>query len=129
MPTIAFMWNETEGFEGDKSAKGANQCPNQRGHPLELYYRSGNHFSKSLGSEGLQDEVIQKQTKRYNNPNTSKRRLHLETLHNIWQTLEIAGVSLLDMQIWRWMYANPDATPEMLKEINEVHYRYPNPTP
>jgi hypothetical protein len=26
------------------------------------------------------------------------------------------GVSLLDMQVWRWLYANPDATPAQLKE-------------
>ncbi|MGH1361938.1 MAG: hypothetical protein ACRBF0_00185 [Calditrichia bacterium] len=39
-----------------------------------------------------------------------------ETLHTVWQTLEIAGVSLLDMRIWRWMYENPEAGPEALKE-------------
>ncbi len=33
-----------------------------------------------------------------------------------WMTREIAGVSLLDMQVWRWMYANPNATPEQLRE-------------
>lgn len=40
----------------------------------------------------------------------------LNTLHTLWQTLEICGVSLLDMHIWRWMYANPQAGPERLKE-------------
>ncbi len=37
-------------------------------------------------------------------------------IHDMWQTLEIAGVSLLDMRIWRWMYANPDAGPAALKD-------------
>jgi oligoendopeptidase F len=26
------------------------------------------------------------------------------------------GVSLVDMKVWKWMYANPDATPAQLKE-------------
>lgn len=39
-----------------------------------------------------------------------------EAVHDLWQTLEIAGVSLLDMRIWRWMYANPEANPRQIKE-------------
>ena len=38
------------------------------------------------------------------------------TLHGIWQTMEIAGVALLDMKIWRWMYRHPDADARVLKE-------------
>ncbi len=37
-------------------------------------------------------------------------------LHEMWQTAEIAGVSLLDMRIWRWLYAHPDADAIALKE-------------
>ena len=33
-----------------------------------------------------------------------------------WQLYEICGVSLLDISVWKWLYANPDATPEELKE-------------
>jgi hypothetical protein len=32
-----------------------------------------------------------------------------------WQLYEICGVSLLDVSIWQWLYANPNATPEELK--------------
>ena len=37
-------------------------------------------------------------------------------LDNFWSSFEIMGVSLVDIQVWEWMYANPDATPEQLKE-------------
>lgn len=37
-------------------------------------------------------------------------------LDNFWSCYEIMGVSLVDMQVWEWLYANPDATPEQLKE-------------
>ena len=37
-------------------------------------------------------------------------------LDNFWSSFEIMGVSLVDIQVWEWMYANPKATPEELKE-------------
>jgi oligoendopeptidase F len=40
----------------------------------------------------------------------------LNVLGEFWQTYEISGVSLVDMDIWNWMYQNPDATPAQLKE-------------
>lgn len=39
----------------------------------------------------------------------------LRTLDDFWGTFEIAGVALVDMAVWRWMYANPEATPAELK--------------
>ncbi len=39
-----------------------------------------------------------------------------ETLAVLWNTYEIAGVSLVDMAVWNWMYRHPDATPAELRE-------------
>ncbi len=39
-----------------------------------------------------------------------------EALHDLWQTFEISGVSLVDMRTWRWLYAHPEATPAELRE-------------
>jgi len=39
----------------------------------------------------------------------------MDVYDKTWQLYEIAGVSLLDISIWKWLYANPDATPEQLK--------------
>ena len=47
-----------------------------------------------------------------NDPNKE----HLAALDAIWSAYEIMGVSLVDMQVWKWMYANPNATPAQLKE-------------
>lgn len=30
--------------------------------------------------------------------------------------MEIMGVGMVDMKVWKWLYANPDATPAQLKE-------------
>lgn len=37
-------------------------------------------------------------------------------LDNFWAMYEIMGVSLVDMQMWRWLYAHPKATAAELKE-------------
>ena len=40
----------------------------------------------------------------------------LKTLNDFWGTYEIAGVGLVDMGVWHWMYDHPDATPAQLRE-------------
>jgi hypothetical protein len=47
-----------------------------------------------------------------NDPNKE----HLAALDAIWSCYEIMGVSLVDMQVWKWMYDNPNATPAQLKK-------------
>ncbi|MDD3568600.1 MAG: hypothetical protein PHT92_09395, partial [Bacteroidales bacterium] len=47
-----------------------------------------------------------------NNP----EKAHLQALDNLWQCYEIMGVSLVDINLWRWLYENPNATPAQLKE-------------
>lgn len=49
-------------------------------------------------------------------PNTDPLKDHMMALDNFWGSYEIMGVSLVDMKVWKWMYANPDATPSQLKE-------------
>ena len=39
----------------------------------------------------------------------------LKTLNDFWGTYEIAGVALVDMAVWHWMYDHPEATPEELR--------------
>jgi hypothetical protein len=40
----------------------------------------------------------------------------LGVLDTFWNTFEIAGVSLVDVGVWHWMYENPDATPAELRD-------------
>jgi len=40
----------------------------------------------------------------------------LRTVDRFWNAFEIAGVGLLDIEIWNWMYKNPDATPAQLRQ-------------
>ncbi|HVT05190.1 MAG TPA: hypothetical protein VHL58_17640 [Thermoanaerobaculia bacterium] len=38
----------------------------------------------------------------------------LKTLNDFWGTYEIAGVALVDMAVWHWMYDHPNGTPAEL---------------
>jgi hypothetical protein len=53
----------------------------------------------------------------------------LSVLDTFWGTFEIAGVSLVDVEVWRWLYANPEATAGELRDAvvriaREVWNRY-----
>ena len=40
----------------------------------------------------------------------------MKTLSDFWATYEIAGVALVDIGAWEWMYAHPDATAGELRD-------------
>ncbi len=41
---------------------------------------------------------------------------YLKTLDIFWSVYEIMGVSMVDMKMWQWLYANPNSTPEQLRD-------------
>ncbi len=40
----------------------------------------------------------------------------MKTLNDFWATYEIAGIALVDMAVWHWMYDHPEATPTQLRD-------------
>jgi hypothetical protein len=48
---------------------------------------------------------------------------HRRSFKALWTTFEISGVSLLDMRVWNWLYANPTASPAELREAVTHHAR------
>lgn len=46
-----------------------------------------------------------------NNPEAGK----MEVFDAAWSLMEIMGVGMVDMKTWKWLYENPEATPEQLK--------------
>jgi hypothetical protein len=47
-----------------------------------------------------------------NNPDKEK----METFDASWSLMEIMGVGMVDMKVWKWLYQNPEATPAQLKQ-------------
>lgn len=46
----------------------------------------------------------------------NQEKFYMMTLDNVWACYEIMGVSLVDMNVWKWLYAHPNATKEELKK-------------
>jgi len=46
------------------------------------------------------------------NPDKEK----LQTLDAAWSLMEIMGVSMVEMKVWKWLYENPQATAAQIKE-------------
>ncbi len=40
----------------------------------------------------------------------------IRNLNAAWSLMEIMGVSMVEMKVWKWLYENPEATPAGLKE-------------
>lgn len=47
-----------------------------------------------------------------NNPD----KFNMMALDNLWSCYEIMGVSLVDINLWRWLYQNPNANAAQVKE-------------
>lgn len=48
--------------------------------------------------------------------NSDPNKEYMKTLDIFWGCYEIMGVSLVDMYVWKWLYENPNATAEQLKD-------------
>jgi len=49
-------------------------------------------------------------------PEQAKHAFHVDSLATMLAAFQIAGPSLLELHAWRWIYANPKATPEQLRD-------------
>jgi len=109
--------------EGGMDYKGYNIAVHEFGHNVEQtlslydidnYMMSGvpntafteaNAFifqSRDLFLLGMKDD------------NADKEKL--ETFDGAWSLMEIMGVGMVDMKVWKWLYENPNATPAQLKK-------------
>jgi hypothetical protein len=48
--------------------------------------------------------------------NTNPEQEHYLALSKFWSCFEIMGVSLVDIQVWEWIYENPNATAAQLRD-------------
>jgi len=58
--------------------------------------------SRDLMLLGMKDE----------NPDNEK----MQALDAAWSLMEIMGVGMVEMKVWKWLYENPEATPAQLRE-------------
>jgi len=103
--------------------KGYNIAIHEFGHNVEqtisLYdvdYYMLNGVPNTAFTEALAFVFQQRDLDILGVKNDNPEQEKMTTLDHVWNLYEITGVSLLDIMVWKWLYANPDATPEQLKE-------------
>jgi len=114
--------------ENGMDYKGYNIAVHEFGHNVEQtisLHDVDNYFIKGVPNTSFTEAlafVFQKrdlQLLGITDPTPNQREL--VTLDIFWGSYEIMGVSLVDMNVWKWLYANPNATPEQLKEtVNRI---------
>jgi hypothetical protein len=109
--------------DGGMDYKGYNIAIHEFGHNVEqtisLYdvdYYMLNGVPNTAFTEALAFVFQKRDLDILGIPNQDPEKEKMDVLDKAWQLYEIAGVSLLDISVWKWLYANPNAKPEQLKE-------------
>lgn len=102
--------------------KGYNIAIHELGHNVEqtvsLYdvdYFMLNGVPNTSFTEALAFIFQKRDLDLLNMKDNNPKKEYLQTLDNFWSVYEIMGVSMVDMKVWKWLYANPNATPAELK--------------
>lgn len=103
--------------------KGYNIAVHEFGHNVEqvitlhmVDYYSLNRVPNTAFTEALAFIFQKRDLELLGMKDNDPLKEHMEALANFWSCYEIMGVSLVDMKVWEWMYANPNATPAQLRE-------------
>ena len=102
--------------------KGYNIAVHEMGHNVEqvfslkkIDYYSLSSVPNTAFTEALAFVFQNKDLELLGLSKPSAENTALQTLNDFWGAYEIAGVALVDMSMWHWMYDHPDATPAQLR--------------
>lgn len=103
--------------------KGFNVAAHEMGHNVEqtfslnnIDYYSLNGVPNTAFTEALAFVFQGRDLELLGLQSPDEKAEALKALNDFWATYEICGVSLVDMQVWHWMYAHPQAAPEQLRD-------------
>jgi len=108
---------------GGMDYKGYNIAMHEFGHTVEqtiTLNRVDNYIMNGIPSTAFTEalafvfQMRDLEVLGYKNSDPNKQAL--QTLDIFWGCYEIMGVSLVELRTWKWLYENPNATAEDLKE-------------
>ncbi|MBK5194458.1 MAG: hypothetical protein JJE08_00275 [Proteiniphilum sp.] len=109
--------------EGGMDYKGYNIAVHEFGHNVEqtitmndVDYYSLNGVPNTSFTEAVAFLFQKRDLELLGLKNPNPEDAYYEALDVFCSSYEIMGVSLVDMQVWEWLYAHPDATAAQLKE-------------
>lgn len=108
---------------GGMNYKGYNIAMHELGHNVEQVFSLNrmDHYllygtPNTAFTEGFAFAFQAKDVENLGLKKPSPLDRSLLTLDAFWSTYEISGVGMVDIRIWDWMYAHPEATPAELRE-------------
>jgi hypothetical protein len=108
--------------KGGMDYKGFNTAMHELGHTVEQVFTLNDidyYTLRGVPNTAFTEAfafVFQERDFKVLGVDLPETEINTTPLHDLWQTVEIAGVSLLDMRIWRWLYAHPNSDVEALKK-------------
>jgi len=108
---------------GGMDYKGYNIAVHEYGHNVEQTistHMTGNYFINGIPNTAFTEALAFMFQRRdmdllgISRPDPMQEVL--EVLDVFWDNYEMMGVSLVDMEVWKWLYDNPRATADELKE-------------
>ncbi|MCK5455410.1 MAG: hypothetical protein KAJ16_13665 [Calditrichia bacterium] len=109
--------------EGGMKYKGYNIAIHELGHNVEqvfslngIDYYSLNGVPNTAFTEAFAFVFQSRDMDILGISSNDQQAEDLRALNDMWATFEISGVALTDMYIWRWMYENPNADAEQVKQ-------------
>ena len=80
----------------------------------DYYFLSG--LPTSAFHEGIADLFAYRNIVALGLDNQNPLEKYMNTLAIFWYVYEKSGVALTDIEVWRWLYEHPEATPDQLKQ-------------
>jgi hypothetical protein len=109
--------------EGGMDYKGYNIAVHEFGHNVEqtitmndVDYYLLNGVPNTSFTEALAFLFQKRDLELLGLKDSNPDEAHWLALSSFWSAYEIMGVSLVDIQVWEWLYAHPEATAVQLKE-------------
>lgn len=110
--------------EGGMNYKGFNIAMHELGHNVEQVISNSlmdYHFLKGVPNTAFTEAfafIFQgKDLEILGFKQEDEMNRYWDVLNEFWMTYEIAGVSLVDMEVWNELYKKPDMTKEELKKV------------
>jgi hypothetical protein len=118
-------WLRTSRLDAELGWDGFDTAMHELGHNLEQLCST--HFAPRPLLRGVPNtacteafaflyQSLGRQVLGLETPEQARQAMHVDSLATMLAAFQIAGPSLLELHAWRWIYANPKASPEQLRD-------------
>jgi len=117
-------WLRTSRLENELGADGFDTAMHELGHNIEQLVST--YFAPRASLRGVPNtacteafaflyQSLGRRVLGLEDPAQAQKQFDLDSIQTMLAACQIAGPSLLELHAWRWLYANPEASPDALR--------------